>query len=238
MILGFSFAKIRISLPLVKIIIMDFIELNQFLSELKNNNTKDWFDANRKRYELLRKSWIAFINELIKEIAHFDPDFGRLDGKDCIFRINKDIRFSKDKSPYKTNFGASINLGGKKEFIGGYYLHFAPEERFCAGGIYMPSPEKLAAMRQEIDYNFDDFLKIVQNQSALKRFKALEGEKLSRPPKGYDAANPAIDFLKMKSFIWTEQLPLSQFSLPTIVKDLCASFAAMKPLNDFIRNAN
>ena len=112
---------------------MDFSELHRFLSELNNNNTKEWFDIHRKRYESLRKSWIEFVNLLIAEITKFDPDFADLDAKNCIFRINKDIRFSKDKSPYKTNFGASINIGGKKEFVGGYYLHFAHDEIFCAG---------------------------------------------------------------------------------------------------------
>jgi uncharacterized protein (TIGR02453 family) len=182
---------------------MDFSELHQFLDELKRNNTKEWFDLNRKRYESLRKSWINFVNDLIIEIAKFDPDFVNLEGKDCIFRINKDIRFSKDKSPYKTNFGASINIGGKKEFAGGYYFHFAPDEIFCAGGTYMPSAEKLAAIRQEIDYIYDDFSSIVNARNVVKRFKSLGGEKLSRPPKGYEAANPAIEYLKMKSFIWT-----------------------------------
>jgi uncharacterized protein (TIGR02453 family) len=237
-ILGLNFAKIRIWLPLLKIIIMDFAELHLFLTELKSNNTKDWFDLHRKRYESLRKSWIEFIDALIAEIAKFEPDFGSLQAKDCIFRINKDIRFSKDKSPYKTNFGASINIGGKKEFVGGYYFHFAHDEIFCAGGIYMPSPEKLAAMRQEIDYNFDSFLSIVKDKEAVKRFKSLGGEKLSRPPKGYEAENPAIDFLKMKSFIWTENFSLKQFESKSILKDLSSSFLKMKPLNDFIRNCN
>ena len=236
--MGLNFAKIGIWLPLLKIIIMDFSELHRFLSELNNNNAKEWFDIHRKRYESLRKSWIEFVNLLIAEITKFDPDFADLHGKNCIFRINKDIRFSKDKSPYKTNFGASINIGGKKEFVGGYYLHFAHDEIFCAGGIYMPSPEKLAAMRQEIDYNFDDFLKIVNDKDAVKRFKNLGGEKLSRPPKGYNAENPAVDFLKMKSFIWTENFSLNQFKNEHILKDLSVSFSHMKPLNDFIRNCN
>jgi uncharacterized protein (TIGR02453 family) len=215
---------------------MDFIELHRFLTELRDNNHKEWFDLNRKRYELLRKDWILFVADLIQEIALFDPDFANLEAKDCIFRINKDIRFSKDKSPYKTNFGASINIGGKKEFVGGYYLHFAPDEMFVAGGIYMPSPQKLAAMRQEIDYNFEVFKKIVESKAALKRFVKLDGEKISRPPKGYDLDNPAIEYLKMKSFIWTENFKLEQFSKKSILKDLSKSFLEMKPLNDFIRN--
>jgi uncharacterized protein (TIGR02453 family) len=217
---------------------MDFVELHRFLSDLKENNHKDWFDLNRKRYENLRKEWILFVAELIKEIALFDPSISAIEAKDCIFRINKDIRFSKDKSPYKINFGASINIGGKKEFVGGYYLHFAPDEIFSAGGIYMPSPQKLAAMRQEIDYNFDVFKRIVESKSALKRFKHLDGETLARPPKGYDIENPAIEYLKMKSFIWTEHFSLSQFSRKDVLNLLAKSFAEMKPLNDFIRNCD
>jgi uncharacterized protein (TIGR02453 family) len=215
---------------------MDFIELHRFLSELRDNNHKEWFDSHRKRYESLRADWIKFVDQLIQEIAIFDPDIAGLVAKDCIFRINKDIRFSKDKSPYKTNFGASINIGGKKEFVGGYYLHFAPDEMFAAGGIYMPSPQKLAAMRQEIDYNFEAFQKIVHSKASLKRFSKLDGEKLARPPKGYEADNPAIEYLKMKSFIWTEHFTLDQFAKKTLLKDLSKSYLEMKPLNDFIRN--
>ncbi len=215
---------------------MDFIELHRFLSELRDNNHKEWFDNHRKRYESLRADWIKFVDQLIQEIAIFDPDIAGLVAKDCIFRINKDIRFSKDKSPYKTNFGASINIGGKKEFVGGYYLHFAPDEMFAAGGIYMPSPQKLAAMRQEIDYNFEAFQKIVQSKASLKRFSKLDGEKLARPPKGYEADNQAIEYLKMKSFIWTEHFTLDQFAKKTLLKDLSKSYLEMKPLNDFIRN--
>ncbi len=217
---------------------MDFLELDNFLTTLKANNTKEWFDVNRKRYEQLRKDWISFIADLINEIAKFDPDLSSLNAKDCIFRINKDIRFSKDKSPYKTNFGASINLGGKKEFVGGYYFHFSPGEIFCAGGIYMPSPEKLAAMRQEIDYNFEQFQTIINRPAAVARFKEIEGERLARPPKGYEANNLAIDYLKMKSFIWTEHFKLSQLTKSNALKLFADSFEEMKPLNDFIRACN
>lgn len=214
---------------------MDIAALLKFLGELKENNSKEWFDTNRKTYENLRKDWIILVDEIIAGIATFDPEIGTLKAKDCIFRINKDIRFSKDKSPYKTNFGASINIGGKKEFLGGYYFHLAPEEIFIAGGTYMPSPPALAAIRQEIDYNLKEFKLLVEDKKVLKRFGKLDGEKLSRPPKGYDEENPAIDYLKLKSLVLVQHLTPEELKPNKILKTILSSFELMKPFNDFLR---
>ncbi len=214
---------------------MDTAALLKFLGELKKNNAKEWFDANRKTYESLRKDWIALVDEIIAGIATFDREIAALSAKDCIFRINKDIRFSKDKSPYKTNFGASINIGGKKEFLGGYYFHLAPDEIFIAGGTYMPSSPALAAIRQEIDYNFDEFRLLVEDNKLVKRFGTLDGEKLSRPPKGYDAENPAIEYLKLKSLVLVQHLKPEELKPNSILKTILPSFEMMKPFNDFLR---
>jgi uncharacterized protein (TIGR02453 family) len=214
---------------------MDIAALLKFLGELKKNNSKEWFDANRKIYESLRKDWIVLVDEIIAGIAAFDPGFATIKAKDCIFRINKDIRFSKDKSPYKTNFGASINIGGKKEFLGGYYFHLAPDEIFIAGGTYMPSAPVLAAIRQEIDYNFDEFRLLVEDKKIVKRFGTLDGEKLSRPPKGYDAENPAIEYLKLKSLVLVQHLKPEELKPNSILKTILPSFELMKPFNDFLR---
>lgn len=230
-----NLTKIGKSIPLVKFICMDIAALLKFLGELKKNNSKEWFDANRKIYESLRKDWIVLVDEIIAGIAAFDPGFATIKAKDCIFRINKDIRFSKDKSPYKTNFGASINIGGKKEFLGGYYFHLAPDEIFIAGGTHMPSAPVLAAIRQEIDYNLKEFKLLVEDKKIVKRFGNLDGEKLSRPPKGYDADNPALDYLKLKSLVLVQHLKPEELKPNSILKTILPSFELMKPFNDFLR---
>src|SRR5919199_2897449 len=132
-----------------------------FLGKLKQNNNKAWFDANRARYEEARAQFEDFVQLLIAEINKFD-DLGALSAKECIFRINRDIRFSKDKSPYKTNMGASIAPGGKKSTRQSYYVHIAPHDRsFLAGGLYMPTPEQLAKFRQAIDRDAARFKRII-----------------------------------------------------------------------------
>jgi uncharacterized protein (TIGR02453 family) len=216
---------------------MDFKSLLSFLSRLAKNNNKEWFDANKKEYESLRKEWIDFAGQMISKVGAFDPAVAELDPKKCIFRINRDIRFSNDKSPYKNNFGLSLNPGGKNEDFCGYYLHIQPGNCFIAGGAYMPEPAKLAAIRQEIDYNFSAFKKIVLAKDFTNTFGALSGDKLVRPPKGYDAENPAIEFLKHKGFIAEQKVSDKDVNSPDFSKMLVKSFKTMKPLIDFMNEA-
>ncbi len=213
---------------------MNFKGLIKFLTALNDNNNKDWFDQNRKEYEELRKEWVVFVGTLIQAVQGFDSAISMLDPKKCIFRINKDIRFSKDKSPYKTNFGAIITPGGKKEMFCGYYLHIDPKEIFIAGGAYQPMPDLLAAIRQEIDYNFDEFSEIVSNKKAKTLFGDLQGDKLIRPPKGYEAENPAVAFLKHKGFIWVQNFKTTELYDTAFLEKITKSFEAMKPLNVFL----
>ena len=107
----------------------------QFLKQLKKNNNKQWFDANRKKYESAKNDFTIFLQDVLNDFCKTDTGLIALAAKDCLFRINRDIRFSKDKSPYKTNFGASINTGGKKSFKAGYYLHIEPGQSFVGGGL-------------------------------------------------------------------------------------------------------
>lgn len=216
---------------------MDFKPLLSFLSQLAKNNNKEWFDAHKKEYETLRKEWISFVGESITAVSAFDPAIASLDPKKCIFRINRDIRFSSDKSPYKNNFGMSLNPGGKNEDFCGYYLHIQPGNCFIAGGAYMPAPERLAAIRQEIDYNFPAFQKIVTSKPFTARFGALSGEKLVRPPKGYDAENPAVAFLKHKGFIVEHKVSDKEICDPAFMKMFIQSAQTMKPLLDFLNEA-
>src|SRR4029078_833326 len=170
-----------------------------FLKSLKKNNKKEWFDKNRKAYESARADFEGFIQSAIDQHSKNDTDLKELEARKCIFRINRDIRFSKDKSPYKTNFGASMDKGGRKSGFAGYYFQLEPGKSFLAGGLWMPEPEKLKKVRQEIDYCFDEFDEIISSRKFKSWFGELyEGEdiKLSRVPQGFEKDNPASEFLK------------------------------------------
>jgi uncharacterized protein (TIGR02453 family) len=213
----------------------------KFLKDLKKNNNKPWFDANRKRYEEAKADFANFIQQVIDAHGKKDKTIAAIKAKDCLFRINRDVRFSKDKSPYKTNFGASINKGGKKAFsTAGYYFHLEPGQCFVGGGIYQPMPEELRKVRQEIDYNFKDFKKIVGS----KKFKSLYGDldksaeySLSRVPKGYEPDNPAAEYLKLKSYIAFVSLKDEELNSKTLVKKATAAFETLQPLIDFINES-
>lgn len=152
----------------------------------------------------------------------------------CIFRINRDIRFSKNKQPYKTNFGLSLSKTHKRDDFCGYYLHVEPGKSFAAVGSYMPQPAILAAIRQEIDYNTQVFEQIVQSPSFLKTFGKLDGEQLTRPPKGYTADNPALEWLRYKSFVGTKPISDEELTDKQFTKKLLRIFNTGKPLNDFL----
>ena len=212
----------------------------KFLKDLKKNNNKPWFDANRKVYETAKQNFAEFIEAVIKKHAQKDASISHLTPKDCMFRINRDVRFSKDKSPYKSNFGASINSGGKKSLTAGYYFHLEPGECFVGGGIYMPMPEELKKLRQEIDYNFSDFKKIIGS----KKFKSVYGDldrsaeyTLSRVPKGYETDNPAAEYLKLKSYVAMVKFSDADLTSKELVKKTVAAFETLQPLLVFLNKA-
>ena len=209
----------------------------KFLKDLKKNNTKEWFDANRKVYEAAKKDFLDLTEAVLKSIATKDETLAHLEAKKCVFRINRDVRFSKDKSPYKTNMGMSISKGGKSAMAAGYYFHLEPGACFIGGGIYMPMPDEVKKIRQEIDYNWDEFKKIITS----KKFAAVFGDltksaeySLVRPPKGYDENNPAIDYIKLKSWIATTPLQDVELTDKNLVKKIVTVFEAQKPLLDFL----
>lgn len=209
----------------------------KFLKDLKKNNNKPWFDVNRKVYEAAKADFACFIDAVIEKHSKKDSSIAHLKAKDCMFRINRDVRFSKDKSPYKSNMGASINKGGKKSMTAGYYVHVQPGDSFTGGGLYMAMPDQLKNIRQEIDYNWKEFHKIISS----KKFKAVYGDlymgddmKLSRPPKGYEAGNPAIEYLKLKSWIGFSKLNDADLTSKDLLKKTITSFEVLKPLLDFL----
>lgn len=210
-----------------------------FLKALSSNNNKPWFDANRQQYEKAKSDFSNFITDIIRRIGKFDKDIATLEAKHCIFRINRDVRFSKDKRPYKTNMAGYFNKDGKKGAGAGYYVHIEPGASFVAGGIWMPEPATLAGIRQEIDYNLKDFNKLLGTPGFKKYFpKGLDtSNMLQRPPKGYNTDNPAIDFIRLKSFIVSKPFTDKETASEGFEKEILNVFRAMKPLVDFLNRA-
>lgn len=207
----------------------------KFLKELKKNNNRTWFEEHRKQYEYAKADFLKLVEQLIINIASFDKAIGNLEAKNCLFRINRDVRFSKNKDPYKSNLAAYFNKDGKKGIGAGYYLHIEPGKNFVAGGIWMPEPAVLAGLRQEIDYNFKEWKNILANKSFKKYFAGgIQGDTLNRPPKGYDENNPAIEFIKKKTFIVSKPFTDAEVQGKFFVKDVVETCKAMKPMIDFI----
>ncbi len=212
----------------------------KFLKDLKKNNNKPWFDAHRPQYEAARKDFAGFIQTVIDKHSKTDDSIKHLVAKDCMFRINRDVRFSKDKSPYKSNFGASINKGGKKSLAAGYYFHLEPGQAFTGGGVWMPMPEELRKLRQEIDYNLADFKKIIGSKKFKTTYGDLDRSKeyvLSRVPKGYESDNPAADFLKLKSYITLVSFTDTELTSKDLVTKTVKAFEALHPLIIFLNHA-
>jgi len=212
----------------------------KFLKDLKKNNNKLWFDAHRKEYESAKNDFAAFIQVVIDKHSKNDSTIKSIVAKDCMFRINRDVRFSKDKSPYKTNMGAYINRGGKKSVFAGYYFHCEPGQSFVGGGLWMPMPPELNKVRQEIDYNLDTFKKIITSKKFKAVYKDLSHDKeyvLSRVPKGYEPTNAAAEYLKMKSFVSMTSLKDSDLTSKDLVKKTTTAFEALQPLIEFINES-
>lgn len=211
-------------------------DLFKFLSELKENNNKEWFDANRERYKELRTHFTNYITLLINELTKLDPSLGTLDPKKTIFRINRDIRFSKDKSPYKTNMGAFISPGGKNLNLAGYYFHVEPGASMVAGGIYMPPSRELKMIRQEIFENIAEFRSIIENKKFRDTFGEIYGEKLKTAPQGYPKDHPDIDLLRYKSYTVAKEVPDSFLTSPDSLNEVMKIYRQMKPMNDFVNH--
>jgi len=210
-----------------------------FLSDLKRHNEREWFIKNRKRYDDAKADFESFVQALINGIAEFDPIFIGLEVKSCTYRINRDIRFSNDKSIYKTHLGAFIVRGGKKngDRYSGYYMHVEPGgSSMIAGGAYMPPMPWLTAIREKIDEQGEKLVQIINDKEFKKYFGSLEGEKLKSSPKGYPRDHPHIELLKLKSFLVTRMIS-DRDVLDKGCFDLVLSASkAMKPLNDYLND--
>lgn len=210
-----------------------------FLRQLKRHNEKAWFDANKGKYLDAKADFENFIRQIISEFGKIDPDISTLQVKDCVFRIYRDTRFSKNKTPYKTHFAAGINKGGKRVHVPGYYFHAElGDHTYCGGGIWRPDMPELKKIRQEIDYNYEDFSSIIKDKKFVKIFGDLDDEDaLSRAPQGYEEDNPAIKYLKMRSFITGVSFPDEELSSKELLKKIVHTFTVMKPFINFLSRA-
>lgn len=208
-----------------------------FLKKLSANNNKEWMDVHKKEYQEARDNFLELVEQVIAGLDAIGVDTSALQAKNCVFRINRDIRFSANKDPYKTNFGAAFAEGGKKMGKAGYYVHLEPGASFIGGGMWMPDTLSLKKIRQEIDYNFKDFKRIVEGKKFMDTYGNIDGERLSRPPRGYEEDNPAVDYLKLKSFTAGIRIQDKEWSDPKVIERVLADFKALKPFIDFLNQA-
>jgi uncharacterized protein (TIGR02453 family) len=209
----------------------------EFLGELRENNTREWFDVNRGRYEAAKAEFEGMMNGLIPAIYGFDSGIGTLTAKDCVFRIFRDVRFSKDKSPYKTNMGGYISRGGRKGMWSGYYVHVEPGRSMLAGGVYTPAPDVLKKVRQEVYYHAEEFKGLLEGKEFKKTFKLMVDDKLSRPPKDFPADFKDIDLLKYKSYTVFHSVDDKTVMSEGFVDYAVKVFRVMEPFNRFLNRA-
>jgi uncharacterized protein (TIGR02453 family) len=214
------------------------IKVLDFLIRLKENNNREWFAENKQEYLEAKGLFDRFINELIPAIRSFDPTLDMITAKDCTFRIYRDIRFSKDKSPYKTNMGAYIVRGGKGSPNPGYYVHIEPGQSFLAGGLYMPPSAILNKVREEIMYNFEPFMKIISAKAFRDAFGRLDdSNKLVNPPKGFPKEFPGIDYMKYKSYVVMHSVSDRLLTRDDFLSYSSGIFNILLPLKKFLSNA-
>ena len=213
----------------------------KFLKDLKLNNSKEWLDENKKSYENAKNNILTLTSELITSISDLDKTISNayLDPKKCITRLNRDLRFAKDKTPYKTDYYIVLNKNGKNSPSAFYYLHIEPDNCFVGGGVYNPQPDQLKKIRQEIDYAFDEWTAIIRDKTFKKTFPSGINNSgvLSRTPKKFDESNKASEFLRMKGFYTKEKLTDKEIiSIDTFDK-INSYFKTTKPLVDFLNRA-
>jgi len=212
----------------------------QFLDDLKRNNNREWFQDNKKRYEVFKKDYHQLVSDFLDSMKPLDPSLELLEIKNCTFRINRDIRFSKDKSPYKAHLGVWMSTGAKGANRAGYYVHIEKGASFIAGGFYSPEAEDLKKVRKEIAFFYDDLQEILNNKDFKKEFGTLdinENNSLKSMPRGYEKDHPAIEFLKLKSFTATQVYDISEVTKKDFVSKMSKKLIALKPLNEFINRA-
>ncbi len=214
----------------------DLRPLFDFLNGLKAHNNKDWFDKHRADYENARSNFEAFVDAFISEFRATE-DLGAISAKDCTFRINRDIRFSKDKTPYKTNVSANVARGGRKSVTPGYYISLAPQgESILAGGLHMPTPAELGKLRQAIDRDASPLKRILRNPRFVHYYGTIEGERVKSAPQGYARDHPEIELLRMKQMLAVHHLSDRQVLASDLLPYTVDAFRALKPFTDYLNS--
>jgi len=209
-----------------------------FLEDLQKNNNREWFQKNKSRYDEAKNEFESFLELVIPAIAKYDPGVKFVEPKDCIFRIFRDVRFSKDKSPYKTNFGAWITSSGRKSSGPGFYFHLQPGESFLAGGIHMPDTEKLKKIRKEIYYNIDELKSIFNEKTFKKFFNGIdEWDKQKLAPREFPKDFPDIDILKNKSYTVSHPVKDEMITSQKFFEYMMTVFKVIQPYNAFLKRA-
>jgi uncharacterized protein (TIGR02453 family) len=209
----------------------------RFLQDLSENNNREWFQENKTRYDESRKKVLFLTEVVINEIRKFDPEIPLLNPKDCLFRIFRDVRFSNDKRPYKTNFGSFMAKGGRKSVYAGYYFHIDPAGSFAGGGIYMPEAEPLKAIREYISENGEEFLSLINNKNFVKVYQEMMDDKLKTTPKGFSPDHEFIDLLRYKSFAFMSPISQPEVLADNFIEKLVESFKTLHPVNRFLNEA-
>jgi uncharacterized protein (TIGR02453 family) len=209
----------------------------KFLKSLARNNNRDWFEKNKENYLALKEGFETFVADVLTEMITFDPSLSGLDPRRLTYRIYRDVRFSKDKTPYKTNMSAAISSGGKTMGTPGYYFQLEPNGKsFVAAGLYMPQAETLTKVRQEIDYNGDRLQKILKDPKFKKVYSGLwDGDALKSVPKGYAKDHPQIELLKLKSFLVEHPFSDEEVTGKTYKKKLIETMRTAQPLVEFLK---
>ncbi len=204
----------------------------EFLKQVKKNNNRDWFNSNKERYQKEHENIVAFADALLMEMNKHDV-IENPTGKKSLHRIYRDTRFSKEKTPYKTNWSGGFTRATKSR-RGGYYFHIEPGNTFVAGGFWGPDPKDLKRIREEFAYDATPFRKILKSKSFVKTFGTLRGEQIKTTPKGFDAKNPAIDLLRYKQFIVLKKFSDKEMLSENFVKQMSDAFKAMRPFVDYM----
>ncbi len=209
-------------------------ELLGFLTELSRHNNREWFYENKSRYDVLRATFINDVERLVALLAARDPELQGLQAKDCIYRIYRDIRFSPDKTPYKTYFSAYMARGGKKSPRAGYYLHIEPGNIAVSGGIWCPEPRLIKALRHAIYDNLDEWRSIVEAPSFIKEYPLFVGETLKMVPRDFPREGDHVQWVKRKDYtVWGKQ-PDDFISHSHWVEQAAEKLLLIKPMNDFL----
>lgn len=215
---------------------MDMKIVLDFLGELKNNNNKGWFDENRGMYQKAKGVFEDLVNILILELKKVDGEVDITGPKECVFRIFRDVRFSKNKSPYKTNFGAYMKKGGRNSPYAGYYLHVEPGDSFIAGGIYMPDPPVLKAVRERISETPEEINRILDSAGFIKFSDGLYDDKLKSAPRGFDKDHPHIELLKYKHYISSIAVKDDFWLSGNLINKVTDIFRSQYPLVKFVND--